>query len=144
MVKEAKKEDLVSCGKELQEDFLRNRRKFWKKVKGKEEVQKCGLGVKSENGTLLTEQREVRNRWKEYFRGLLDGEVSEADVSSCSEERDGCMAEEITEEKIRREIWKLTGGKASGVCNIQGKVLKAGTCLLLRVLTVLLGVTGWT
>ena len=28
--------------------------------------------------------------------------------------------------EIRREIGKLKGGNASGVCNIQGEVLKAG------------------
>ena len=33
---------------------------------------------------------------------------------------------EITEEKIRREVWKLRSGKASGMCGIQGEVLKAG------------------
>ena len=57
--------------KELQKDFLGNRRNFWKKVKGKEAMHKWSLGIENEEGTLLTEQREVRNRWKDYFRGLF-------------------------------------------------------------------------
>ena len=40
VVKEAKEEELVRCGKELQKDVLGNRRKFWNKMKGKEEVLK--------------------------------------------------------------------------------------------------------
>ena len=48
-------------------------RKFWKKMKRKEEVHKWGLGVKREGGTLLMELREIRKRWKDYFRRLLDG-----------------------------------------------------------------------
>ena len=35
VVKEAKEEELVRCGTDLQNDFLSNRRKFWKKVKGR-------------------------------------------------------------------------------------------------------------
>lgn len=38
-------------------------------------MQKWGLGVESEDGTLQTEQREVRNWWKDYFIDLLEGEV---------------------------------------------------------------------
>lgn len=32
--------------------------------------------------TLLTEQREVRNRWKGYFKGLLEGEGRGEDIRS--------------------------------------------------------------
>ena len=36
VVKEAKEADWVRCGKQLQKNFLKNRRAFWKKVKEKE------------------------------------------------------------------------------------------------------------
>ena len=35
VVREAKEEDWLRCGKELQKSFLENRRAFWKKVNGK-------------------------------------------------------------------------------------------------------------
>ena len=89
-------------------------------------MQKCGLGIESEDGTLLTEQREVRNRWKDYFMGLVEGEVRGADMRSDSVGRDRSVVEEITEEEIRRTVWKLRSGKASGVCGILWEVLKAG------------------
>ena len=34
-----------------------------------------GMGIESEDGTLLTEQSGVMNRWKDSFRGWLEGEV---------------------------------------------------------------------
>ena len=36
------------------------------------------------------------------------------------------MPDDITEDEIRRSIWKLKSGKSSGVCGIQGELLKAG------------------
>ena len=54
VVEEAKEEELVRFEKEMQKEFLRNRRILWRKVKGKEEVPKCGLGIESEDGTYLT------------------------------------------------------------------------------------------
>ena len=70
VVREAKEEDWLRCGKELQKSFLENRRAFWKKINGKEEGHRLKLGVESKDGILLTENEEVKNRWKEYFREL--------------------------------------------------------------------------
>ena len=39
-----------------------------------EEGHRLKLGVESKDGILLTENEEVKNRWKEYFRELLNGE----------------------------------------------------------------------
>ena len=47
------------------------------KVNGKEEGHRLILGVESKDGTLLTENEEVKNRWKEYFRELFNGEERE-------------------------------------------------------------------
>ena len=38
VVREAKETDWVRCGKQLQKNFLENRRAFWKKVKEKESI----------------------------------------------------------------------------------------------------------
>ena len=72
--------------------------------------------------TLLTEQREVRNRWKDYSKGLLEGEVRGADMRSDSVGRDRSIVEEITEEEITRDVWKLRSGRASGVCGMGGGI----------------------
>ena len=80
VVREAKEEDWLRCGKELQKSFLENRRAFWKKVNGKEEGHRLKLGVESKDGILLTENEEVNNRWKEYFRELFNGEEREIGI----------------------------------------------------------------
>ena len=55
-------------------------------------------GLKSKNGTVLSEQREVRSRWKDYFRGLL-----QVDARGVSIERDESVVDDIAEEEIRRK-----------------------------------------
>ena len=63
VVREAKEEDWLRCGKELRKSFLENRRAFWKKIKEKE-GHRLKLGVESKDGILLTENEEVKSRWK--------------------------------------------------------------------------------
>ena len=126
VVREAKEEDWLRWGKELQKSFLENRRAFWKKIKGKEEGHRLKLGVESKDGTLLTENDKVKNRWKEYFRELFDCEEREIDIRTEAEEREEKVSDEITEDEVRRAIRKIKSGKASGVCGIQGELLKAG------------------
>ena len=82
------------------------------------------LGIESKHGTLLIENDEVKIRWKEYFRELFDGEEREIGTSRETEESEE-VSDEITEDEVRRSIWKLKSGKASGACGIQGELLKA-------------------
>ena len=84
------------------------------------------LGVESKDGTLLTENDEVKNRWKEYFRELFDCEEREIDTRTEAEEREEKVSDEITEDEVRRAIRKIKSGKASGVCGIQGELLAEG------------------
>ena len=126
VVREAKDEDWLRCGKELQKSFLENRRAFWKKINGKEEGHRLKLGVESKDGILLTENEEVKNGWKEYFRELFNGEEREIGTRREGEESEEEMPDDITEDEVRRSIWKLKSGKSSGVCGIQGELLKAG------------------
>ena len=121
---EAKEEDWLRCRKKLQKSFLENRRAFWKKINGKEEGHRLKLGVESKDGILLTENEEVKNRWKEYFRELFNGEEREISTLREDEESEEEMPDEITEDEIKRSIWKLKSGKSSGVCGIQGELLK--------------------
>ena len=57
---------------------------------------------------------------------MFDDEEREIGTRREAEESEEEVADEITEE-VRRAIWKLKSGKASGVCGIQGELLKAGS-----------------
>ena len=83
------------------------------------------MGVESKDGILLTENEEVKNRWKEYFRELFNGEEREIGTRMEDEESVEELPD-ITEDEVRRSLWKLKSGKSSGVCGIQGELLKAG------------------
>ena len=84
------------------------------------------MGVESKDGILLTENKEVKNRWKEYFRELFNGEEREIGTRREDEESEEEMPDDIKEDEVRKSIWKLKSGKSSGVCGIQGELLKAG------------------
>ena len=96
------------------------------KGKWEEEGHRLKLGVESKDGILLTENEEVKNRWKEYFRELFNGEEREIGTRREDEESEEEMPDDITEDEVRRSIWKVKSGKSSGVCGIQGELLKAG------------------
>ena len=54
--------------------FTRDKKLFWKEVKnvrGKSVNNSTGR-VKNENGQILTDEREIKGRWKSYFEGLLN------------------------------------------------------------------------
>ena len=132
VVKEAKEADWVRCGKQLQENFLKNRRAFWKTVKEKESTSRLKARIEGKDGKLLTDTVEVKKRWMEHFSELLEGDGGEVDMVLEEREIEEGLSEEITEEEIRRAIARLKKGKAAGVCGIQGEMLKAGGDTVVR------------
>ena len=73
-VRNAKNEDWKRIGETLQGDFQHNQRRFWAKIrarmKGNNEVGR----ICDKSGQVLYNVVEVRERWKEYFASLLQGE----------------------------------------------------------------------
>ena len=125
VVREAKEADWVRCGKQLQKNFLENRRVFWKKVKEEESTSKLKAGIEGKDGKLLTDTVEVKKRWMEHFSELLEGDGEEVDMVLEERKIEEGLLEEISEEEIRRAIARLKRGKAAGVCGIHGEMLKA-------------------
>ena len=121
---------------------MKNKHAFWKKVKTKE-GRGVSIGIESKDGTVLMEKNEVKDSWREYFSELLGGEET---VSSMVEEdqegamegvSNGMLEEKITEEEIRKSVGKLKKGKAGGVCEISGELLKAGGEVVIKWMTVM-------
>ena len=129
-VRIAKNEEWKKIGKTLQGDFQHNQRRFWVKIrdrtKGSSEVGR----VCDESGQVLCEEEEVRNRWKEYFASLLQGEgvqQNECKIASREEEQvEGTRHERISMEEVCSSILRLKNRKAPGVCGVTGEMLKAG------------------
>ena len=130
VVRNAKYDEWIRMGECLQQDFVKNQRSFWRKIrtatKGSDKVGR----VCDENGQVLCEEDEVRARWKDYFESLLQTDVQPQQGGSREVPgEEGEMeesVEEITLEEIRRNIGRLKNRKAPGVCGISGEMLKAG------------------
>ena len=128
--------------KQLQKNYMENKHAFCKKVKTKE-GRGVSIGIESKDGTVLMEKNEVKDRWREYFSELLGGE--ETVSSMVEEDQEGVMEgvsnrmleEEIAEEEIRKSVGKLKKGKAGGVCEISGELLKAGREVVIKWMTVI-------
>jgi len=76
-------------------------------------VVKC---IKYENGKVLSDDAEIKERWKRYFSKLLNGEVMEESRSrsrECSERQlDPRICGHITMDEIKGALKKMTYGKA--------------------------------
>ena len=126
VVREAKEKDLVREGKMLQKDYLSNRRRFWQKVKGEERAPKTNASIETKDGKVLTGKKEVHRRWREHFSELFQNDRRDCGRETQGDAGSNELDDRILMEETRRVIGKLKRGKAGGVCDIRGEMLKAG------------------
>ena len=120
-------------GKKLHETFVRDRRMFWKEAgkarKGEKRMEEC---VKDMNGQLIVESGKVRERWKEYFDGLLNVEDGrEAEVLAIGGRGDMPLLQQLNDRPIGRgeiesAVKELSVGKAPGMDGIAPELVKYG------------------
>ena len=125
-VRNAKNEEWKKIGETLQGDFQHNQRRFWAKIrartKGNNEVGR----ICDKSGQMLCDEEEVRERWKEYFASLLQGEEVQQiehrnehrNVRGEEERVEGTRHERISMEEVCSSIWRLKNWKAPGVCGV--------------------------
>ena len=88
------------------------------------------MGVRDNDGNIVTDASDIKQRWKKYFEWLLnvdDGrkvELTESDLGVMHELANGEL--EIGVEDVRKTVRKLKGGKLPGVDGITGEMLKCG------------------
>jgi hypothetical protein len=118
----------------LARNFNENKKGFWKEVRKKTKGSLGGVSttVKSANGEVLNERNEVSERWSEYFENLLNVEDErEVDVPcmGIANGRHGRIEEQrgdICMEEVKMALRKLKNGKAPGVDEVEGEIIKAG------------------
>jgi len=78
--------------------------------------------IKDENGKVLSQDAEIKERWQMYFSKLLNGEVlkdSRSRVRECTERRlDPRVCGHISKDEIKEALKKMTSGKAEGPSQI--------------------------
>ena len=96
--------------------------------------------IETKDGELLTGKKEVQRRWREHFTKLFqnDGEICEEVIER--DEPSNEIDNRILMEETRRAIRKLRSGKAGGVCDIRGEMLKAGGEVTVQWLTAIFNV----
>ena len=147
VVKKAKREADVRWGRQMEGNFEENRKMFWKEVKrlkngesGREEV------VKGMDGQLLVEEGAVRNRWAEYFEGLLNVEDGrEAEIVAVPgngrmPRLENSNVADITKEEVEGALSGMKAGKAPGLDGCAPECVKKGGGALVEWLVRLLNV----
>ena len=94
-------------------------KKFYKGIKElNRPYQSKSVVIKDEQGRSITEQKEILNRWKQYFESLLKTEIETTEIkeqdkeSEQERERVGQETYEPTIEEIRDIIHSMKNGKA--------------------------------
>ena len=118
-------EDVEGC---LNANNLQPAFRALKKLRSKSTPQ--GSTIRTADGRIVSDADEVRARYAEYFEQLYmaeppSGQLSLADVQMAAadppvDETPPSLAE------VRKAVSKLKCGKAAGICNISGELLKAG------------------
>ena len=87
-------------------------------------VQKIRV-IKNEDGELLMEEEKVKQRWKEYFDGLLNEENPREAWQTYTEANAG-VVETVSDNEVRNALRRIRRGKSQGPIEIP---VKAWICL---------------
>ena len=84
--------------------------------------------IKDRNGNLLTDENEVRERWKEYIEELYDkdNKPTEEEMAGTYANQGGAddIGPELLREEIEKAIEELKDGKAEGMDDIPAEMIK--------------------
>ena len=134
-------------GRKLTENFQENKKMFWKEVKRiRKGTSRNEERVKAEDGRMLVEKDEVRERWAEYFEGLLNvNEGREAEIVAVGRENGINMLGELNEaqisnEEVQEAVKEMKAGKAAGLDGCAVECLKKGGASVIEWLVRLLNV----
>ena len=110
---------------------------------------KTSGAVKNKEGSILTKEDEVLQRWKEHFEEILNREEPEsiADVDTNTPVIEEISSDYITKDEIHKAIMNLKNGKAPGDDMIAAELLKADmktTVTLLHKLFLKVWENEWT
>jgi hypothetical protein len=93
--------------------------------------------VNNKGGVIVTDEGEIRDRWKEYFDQLLNEEF-DWDRRNLTEAGVVCgPSEEISEEEVFNAVGAMKNGKAGGPSGVVSEMLKASGSEGIRWMTTL-------
>ena len=141
IAKKVAKRDVERCkieanerlGRKMNDDLNGNVKLFWKEVRKANGSTKSGCKrIKGRDGSMLIEEDDVKNRWREYFESLFNVRANaDINVNMCGfggVRRSLYLGREcISKDEVTRAMRKLKNGKASCVDEVTAEMLKGGS-----------------
>lgn len=127
MILQAKQLTWEEFGRKLEADSLVNQKLFYKVLKNLRKDKHCTLRqVRAKDGSIIIEENEIIERWKDYFRELLnpdehDNKTDDEEIKYTDEEEEG---NNIRIEEVITAVNYLKKGKAAGHDKINAEMLK--------------------
>ena len=90
--------------------------------------------IKDANGNILTDEARVLNRWKEYFKDLMNVENEREERWEVAARVNG-EVQRITEDEVRTAMKKMKNGKAVGPDDIPVEAWRNLGDIAVRLLT---------
>ena len=126
----AKEKMWIRIGQDLERDVEGTRKLLYSMAKNyRKGSNETTYAVKDKTGTeLLTEPKEIEERWREYFEELLnveDMEVEEERNVEIQQEQHGEDLNEISIQEVKEALKKMRSGKAPGDDELPIELFKA-------------------
>uniref|UniRef100_A0A1Y1M0F5 Reverse transcriptase domain-containing protein n=2 Tax=Photinus pyralis TaxID=7054 RepID=A0A1Y1M0F5_PHOPY len=126
MVLQSKQQTWEEFGRKIETDSKTNQKLFYKVLKNLRKDKHHTLKyVKAKDDSVLTEEKAIIERWKEYFEELLNLDtqanfLTEEEISYTQSEEDS----NIQMEELRKTIKYIKKGKSAGHDKINAEMLK--------------------
>ena len=115
VVRRARNEEWVELGRSLQDDFQKNQKRFWSRVRTHSESRADVAGkICDESGQVIVDNEGICKRWKAYFSDLLqEGTQGQSDNQLDREEQPEEEVERVPvmAEEVEVAISKLKNGR---------------------------------
>lgn len=132
LIQEMKRNSWVEFGRKMEKDSRGNQKLFYKVLKTmRSERRNEDIYIKDSQGNLLKEESQIMDRWREYFRELLQAtqqderlqEIEEMQKRRNNNDTGEKGSEEIQMEEVERAIGWLKRGKAPGWDKITSEMI---------------------
>lgn len=132
-IKTGKEKSWTEFGKKLTESYNENQKLFYNTLKQMRKPKTNMLqNLKDRSGNIITEEASIMERWREYFKDLLEeNEIEEnieeeerEDTRNGEQEENQAQEEEITGEEFRQAMVKMKLGKAPGHDELTAEMIK--------------------
>lgn len=130
LIKAAKQQSWEEFGEKMEKDSQTNQKLFYKILKTIRTNKKYNNKyIKSKEGQILEEDKEIMARWKEYFEDMLN---TTKKIQKYEEQEEEQVKRELTEEhdqeiqieEVKEAITKIKLGKAAGYDDISPEMIK--------------------